>query len=215
MLARIHAAMTPTSRLRRLVPVIAAALLVAVAGPAAAGEPTEAIRKQVSQALKVLRDPALHGPAHAAERRAAIQRIARDAFDFGEMSRRALGRHWQDRTPAERERFVALFTGLLEKAYFSRIDSYEGDSSIQYVEESVADDTATVRTMVTTDHGTKIPVDYQMHRENARWLVHDVRIEGVSLVANYRTQFHKVITTTSYDELVRRLEGKAGAIPGS
>lgn len=201
--------------LNRPVTLLAALLFSALSLPAYAGEPTETVRRHVTQTLQVLRDPALQGPSRAQERRAAVRRIARDAFDFAEMSRRALGSHWQQRTPAERERFVTAFTGLLERAYFSRIDSYEGGSSVRYLDETVADDTATVRTTVVTEKGSTIPVDYLMHREGTRWVVHDVRLEGVSLVANYRTQFHRVITTSSYDDLVRRIESKASGAPGS
>lgn len=193
---------------------LAAVLVASTAPPALAGEPTDAIRRHVDQALAVLRDPALAGTAHAEARRTRIRDIAREAFDFTEMSRRALGRHWQARTPAERERFVRLFTELLEKAYFSRIDSYDG-GSIKYVGEDVDGDAATVRSSVLTDKGSSIRVDYLMHRNGGKWLVADVAVEGVSLIGNYRTQFNRVITTSSYADLVKRLENKAAGTPGS
>jgi len=47
-----------------------------------------------------------------------------------------------------------------------------------------------------------------MLRRGDRWLVYDVVIEGISLIANYRAQFNKIITTASYQELVRRMKTK-------
>ena len=59
-----------------------------------------------------------------------------------------------------------------------------------------------------TPKGTEVPIDYRMKRENGAWHVYDVVIEGVSLVANYRTQFNKIIQTSSYQELVKKLKTK-------
>jgi phospholipid transport system substrate-binding protein len=140
---------------------------------------------------------------HAAE----IRKLAQSLFDFEETARRTLGPHWSARTPEERREFVGLFTDLLERAYVRRIDDGAG-GTVTYTAESIDGDEATVRTRVVTKQGTEIPLDYRMHRKNGRWLVYDVNIEGVSLIANYRTQFNKVIQTESYDALVRRLRSK-------
>jgi hypothetical protein len=61
-----------------------------------------------------------------------------------------------------------------------------------------------------TKQGTEIPIDYRMLRRGDRWLAYDVIIEGVSLVANYRVQFDKIIRTASYAELVTRMKNKGG-----
>jgi phospholipid transport system substrate-binding protein len=77
-----------------------------------------------------------------------------------------------------------------------------------YAGESGGGEDATVRTRVRTKQGTEIPLDYRMHLRDGRWRVYDVNIEGVSLIANYRTQFNKVIQTESYDALVTRLRAR-------
>ena len=70
-------------------------------------------------------------------------------------------------------------------------------------------DQATVPTKIVTKQGSEIPIDYRMLRgPGDRWLVYDVLIEGVSLIANYRTQFNKIIQTSSYQEHVRRMKSK-------
>jgi phospholipid transport system substrate-binding protein len=65
-----------------------------------------------------------------------------------------------------------------------------------------------VQTKIVTKQGTEIPIEYRMHKKGERWLVYDVIIEGVSLVSNYRTQFNKIIQTSSYQELVKKMKTK-------
>ena len=67
---------------------------------------------------------------------------------------------------------------------------------------------ALVRTKIITKQGTDIPVDYRMLKRNDRWLAYDVVIEGVGLINNYRTQFNKIIQTSSYQALVDRMKTK-------
>jgi phospholipid transport system substrate-binding protein len=200
-------------RVKGLLTTLGAAVLLATA--AEAGAPTDVVRKNVDQAIEVLSKPAMQGEANAAQRRETIRQIARDAFDFPDMARRTLGQHWRDRTPDERDRFTRLFTALLERAYFSRIDSYQAGNSVKYLSEETQGDVATVKTHVVTDKGSTIPVDYLMHQVDKHWRIHDVKVEGVSLVANYRAQFNKVIVSASFDELLRRLEERSGGSPAA
>ena len=185
--------------------VVLALLLVAV--PGWAGPPTDQLRTEIDRVLKILDDPELKKEGRARERRVEVRRIANDIFDFEETARRSLARHWAPRTPAERDEFVQLFADLLERSYISKIELYGGEK-IAYVGETIDGDVATVRTKITTRQGTEIPVDYRMHKRGDKWLVYDVIIEGVSLVANYRVQFNKIITTSSYQELVKKMRDK-------
>jgi len=155
--------------------------------------------------VRVLDDPALKGKT--AERRDAVRRIASEVFDYNEMARRSLGTHWNARTPEERSEFVTLFSDLLGRTYFSKIDTYQGEK-VRYGSETVDGDQATVKTAVIGKDGKEMPIDYRMRQSNGRWVVYDVSIQGVSLVSNYRTQFNRVVTTESYEALVQRLRDK-------
>jgi phospholipid transport system substrate-binding protein len=190
-----------------IVAVVVAAMGVS-GGPAWAGAPTDQLRSRVDRVLSVLEDPALKQEARAAERQAAIRAIANEIFDFRELSQRTLGRHWQGRTAAERDEFVRLFADLLERTYIGKIETYSGGERIQYLNESVDGDQVTVRTKIVTKTGTEIPLDYRMHRSGDRWLVYDVTIEGVSLVANYRAQFNRIIQQSSFKELLAKLAAR-------
>ena len=189
---------------------VSVAALVLLVAPAEvwAGQPTDQLRTQIDRVVRVLEDPELKKESKVKARRAAVRKIANDIFDFSETAKRSLARHWPPRTPAEREEFIALFADLLERSYISKIELYGGEK-IGYIGETVESDLATVRTKLVTRQQTEIPVDYRMMlKRGDRWLVYDIIIEGVSLIANYRVQFNKIITTSSYQELVKRMKAK-------
>lgn len=169
-----------------------------------AGAPTDQLRGRVDRVLALLTDPEMATDGRIADRRAAMRKIAEEVFDFSEISRRSLARHWPPRTPAEREEFVRLFGELVERAYVSKIELYTGEK-IEYFAEVPDGDVTTVRTRIITKQGAAIPVDYRMFNQDGRWRAYDVLIEGVSLVGNYRGQFNTVIQRSSYDELVKTL----------
>jgi phospholipid transport system substrate-binding protein len=181
-------------------------LLALVApSPAAAGAPTDQLKRQVDAVIRTLEDPALK--ANPAQRRATVRKISEEIFDYKETARRALGRHWSARTPQEQEEFVRLFADLLERAYLSRIEQYQGEK-VRYAAETIDGPEAVVKTLIVTPQGSEVPVDYRMRLADGRWLVYDVNIEGVSLVANYRTQFNRIVQTESYESLVRKLRAR-------
>ncbi len=188
---------------------VSAAALVLLLAPAEvrAGQPTDQLRTQIDRVVRVLEDPELKKESKVKARRAAVRKIADGIFDFSETAKRSLARHWPPRTPAEREEFVALFADLLERSYISKIEVYGGEK-IGYLGETIEGDLATVRTKIVTKQQTEIPIDYRMLRRGEKWLVYDIIIEGVSLIANYRTQFNKIITTSSYQELVKKMKTK-------
>ena len=184
----------------RLIPLIAV-LLLGLGSAAWAGQPTDQLRAYTDQVLKVLKNPALSLP----ERREAVRHLAGEVFEVSETARRALGPHWLQRTPAEREEFVKLFANLLEQTYIARIDEFGGEK-LRYVSEQIDGDRATVRARITTKNGTEVPVESRLLLKENRWLIYDILVENLSLISNYRSQFDRVIRTTSYDELVKRLK---------
>ena len=193
---------------RHLALLVALFVLVAVAArEAGAGPPTDQLRSNVERVLKLVADPTLKGPEKARDRRTSVRRVADDFFAFDETAKRSLGRHWLARTSTEQKEFVQVFSDLLERSYFTKIELYGGEK-IQYVGEATDADQATVKTKILTKQESEIPVDYRMMKRGDKWLVYDVVIEGVSLISNYRTQFNKIIQTTSYGELVKKIRAK-------
>jgi phospholipid transport system substrate-binding protein len=187
---------------RRLIPLVA--VLVLAPGPGAwAGPPTDQLRTYTDQVLKILQNPSMTLP----DRREAVRHLAEEVFDVTETAKRALGQHWQQRTPAEQDEFVKLFANLLEQTYIARIDEFGGEK-LTYVSEQIDGDRAIVRAKITTKNGTDVPVESRVLLKGNRWLIYDILIENLSLISNYRAQFDRVIRTASYDELVKRLKTK-------
>jgi len=186
----------------RIVTLLATAgtLVLGLLSAAAAGAPTDVVKGYTDAVMKVLEDASLK----PADRREAVRKLANEAFDVQETARRALGPHWRERTPAEREEFVTLFAELLERTYISRIDLYGGER-LKFIDEKIDGALALVRAKVVTKQGTEVPVEARMNMKKDRWLIYDVAIENISLVSNYRAQFDRIIRTSSYAELVKRL----------
>jgi phospholipid transport system substrate-binding protein len=183
--------------------------LFVLAGTATAfaGPVTEGLKPEIDRVIATLDNPALRGEGKAEERRQALRTITDGVFDWTEMARRSLGRHWAGRTAAEQEEFVGLFRDLLERAYLSKIERYSNEP-ILYLGESVEGDQAVVRTKIVTKQNQEVPIDYRMNRQGDRWRVYDVLVEKISLVANYRTQFDGIIKASSYEELVKKLKAR-------
>jgi len=181
--------------------------------PLSAGAPTDQIRTTVDKALNVLRSPGLKSEAKKKERRDQLRQVIASRFDFAEMARRALGSQWRRLTPQEREEFVRLFTDLLERAYLDRIESY-GDEKLTYSRENLDGNYAEVESRIVTNRGEEFSLNYKAHLVNGEWKVYDVVVENISLVNNYRSQFNRIITNSSYEELVRRMKEKQIELEG-
>ena len=177
------------------------ALVLGLGAQAWAGPATDQLRAYTDRVMAVLESRTMTAP----QRLEAVRGVASEAFDVSETAQRALGIHWQQRTPAEREEFVQIFRGLLEQTYLSRIGEFGGER-IKYVSERIDGDRAIVRALIVTKNGTEVPVESRLLQKGDRWLIYDVLIENVSLIASYRSQFDRVIRTASYPELVRRLK---------
>lgn len=191
---------------------LAAWLLIASAG-AQGIAPRDVVQSAVTRVIQTL-DAAQQRPRLARAgrpqtdgARTEIRRIASELFDFGEVSRRALGRHWTGRSPEEQAEFVALFTELLERAYVGKIEAYSGER-ILYTSEVIDGEYATVRSRVQTTQRREVGLDYRLHLTDGGWKVYDVLIDGVSFVSTYRSEFNRIIKLHSWDELMDRLRKK-------
>lgn len=193
--------------------ILAVWLMAAVStGGAEAAGPRDVVQTAVTRVVTVLSDseppPGLR--VQGDRGRAELRRVAGTLFDFDEMARRTLTRHWPERTKEEQDEFVRLFADLLERAYLPRIEEYSGES-ILYLAESIDGPYATVRSKVISRRRTETPVDYRLHLREGRWRVYDILIDHISFVSTYRSEFNRMIQLTSYDTLVETLRKRASA----
>jgi phospholipid transport system substrate-binding protein len=180
------------------------------AGPARAGEATDAMKGTIEEVLRILADKDLKQPSKANERRQLLEKVVGERFDYQEMSRRSLGAPWNNLSEKDRQEFVALFQTLLVNTYADKIESYTGDG-VLYINERTEKEYAEVRTKVLTGK-TEIPLDYRLLNKGSAWRVYDVVVDGVSLVNNYRGQFSKILRNGSYADLVDQLRKKSEKI---
>lgn len=162
-------------------------------------------KADLNRVLKVLDET---GGQTAEARRSAIRTAAEPVFDWREMAARALATHWQARTEAERTEFTRLFSDIVERAYVTKVERYSGEP-VKFVGDRAEGSLAVIQTRLVPAKGPEVPIDYRLIEKDGRWRVYDVVIEGVSMVANYRTQFDRVIRSSSYGELVKRLKDKS------
>jgi len=174
-----------------------------------AGEPLELVKSATDRALAVLRDPKLKAPEKHKERVEQLKQVINPIFDYDEMARRTLAAHWRRRSPAEQEEFIRLFRAFLEHVYADRINLYEGERFV-FGRETIEQDYAEVESKVIGGKGEESPVIYRLKRSDGKWKIYDAVVENISLVNNYRSQFDRVISKSSFDELKKMLKEKAG-----
>ncbi|UCE64213.1 MAG: ABC transporter substrate-binding protein, partial [Nitrospirota bacterium] len=109
------------------------------------GPATDAVRQTIDQVLAILEDPELKTPERAAERRAKLEEVIGQRFDYEEMGKRTLSAHWKKMDSSQQEEFVALFQSFLSNSYAGNIDGYSGQK-VQYIKERHKGNFAEVQT---------------------------------------------------------------------
>ena len=178
-------------------------MLMLASQPAfSAAGPRAQLEKSVSRILELLRDDSLQDKV----RKEQITELVRQRFNLRVMSQYVLGPQWRSTSPEERERFVTLFSDLLEASYVDKINAYN-DEEVSFVGEQIRENRASVETLVLT--GSKeIPIEYRLVDDNGEWLVYDVIVEGVSLVRNYRSSYREIVRKEGMAKLLDRMKEK-------
>jgi phospholipid transport system substrate-binding protein len=191
----------------RTVRLLALALTLALAlaaVPASAATPKETLEKRINQVLELLRSEN-YRKAEPMKRTDMLLDATEDLFDKREVAQRVLGVHWRSFTQPQRDEFVTLFTEFLKHSYAQKIGAYTYENErVVFTEEVVADSKAIVKTMVVTSD-KRIPVDYALLEKGGAWVVYDARIEGVSMVQNYRSQFNDILIRNKPEALLDML----------
>ncbi len=177
-------------------------LLLLAGGALAMPGPMEQAKTTVDAVMAILKESALEKEA----RREKLSTTIRARFDFNEMSQRILAVNWKSASTEQRDRFVKIFSDLLERNYIGRIESYT-DEKIDFVKERVQGDRAAVDTVIVTK-SAEIPISYRMVQQGNEWMVYDVVIESVSFVNNYRNSYGEILKKEGFDGLLTRMAEK-------
>jgi phospholipid transport system substrate-binding protein len=185
-------------------------LALAVSAPAVrAAEPgPEALVRQITDEVMnaIHQDKALQEGDKQKALALAEQKIL-PHVDFRYMTQLALGRNWRDATPAQRDKVVEGFRGMLIRTYSNQIGSYRGQKMVVKPTHLAPGDTdATVRNSFVSPGRPPVEVDYSMEKTADGWKIYDIVIDGVSLVATYRSQFAQVVRNGGIDGLIAKLE---------
>jgi phospholipid transport system substrate-binding protein len=130
-------------------------------------------------------------------------------FNFTAMTALALGQSWNKATPEQKKRLTEEFRTLLVRTYASALAAYsEQKLEFRPLRAKPTDTDVTVQVRVLQPGAQPVPIDYSMEKTASGWKVYDVMVGGVSLVANYRTEFNNVVRESGIDGLVKNLAAK-------
>ncbi len=166
-------------------------------------EPTVVVQTVIDQVLEVLQDDSLEQTA----RRKKIRDLIAPHFDFQAMSRSILAQNWKKASREQRERFIELFSNLLENTYIVAMEAYT-NQKIAITAEKRKGKRALVKAVIEQDTGVVTPINYRMRQNADGWYAYDVIIEGVSLVSNYRSTFRTIVKRDGMDGLLEQLAAK-------
>lgn len=187
---------------------LATLLALAVMGGAQASyadtSPLQSTQEFVNQALKIMADK----QTPVADRKRQLRALIEPRFDFTEMARQALGRHWRSLKPDQRQDFADVFKGFMESAYLSRIGDYSGQR-VEFVKQSsLGAGYAQVNSNIVQVGKPPIPVNYLLEQTDGNWRVYDVTVDNISIIQNYQNQFNRVINENGFEKLLADLKAK-------
>ncbi len=188
---------------------------------ATAADPTATVQSLIAQATAVLQDPGVS----ASIRQRKLRALAEADFDFAEMARSALGYHWRTLTSDQQRQFVPLFTAFIEDVYLSKLEEYSvrrvrkdiHGANIAFTGQTIASPGyVEVHSIVSlANHRSPVRVDYMLVGHGADWKIYDIQVDSISVIANYRTQFNRVINERGYQALIDALHEKTQQLGGS
>jgi len=185
-------------------------MLVLTTTPAfAASGPKAQVEETVEAVIALLKDKSLERDT----RRDKIRRLIYARFDFQLMSQRTLSTNWKKASAEQKDRFVRLFSELLEWSYISRIEAYTNEK-VEYLGEKLKKNRAQVDTFILSG-GTEIPINYRLINKDDEWFVYDVIIEQISLISNYRSSYRTIVKNDGIDGLLVQMEQKIAELKAS
>lgn len=177
----------------------------------AATTPRALIQSILADVTTILRNPQFS----KIDRTEKVREIAYANIDFETLSRLTLARNWRGLSDADRTEFVALFKKHLSSTYAHTTDNYNNEDLTVIGERQEPDGDATVQTQIAgvQEDGKPeiIKVDYRLRQKDGQWKVIDVTVDGISLVANFRSQFQEIMANGGIDQLLQLLRDKNAA----
>lgn len=173
-------------------------------------EPQRIVKEASDEMLQALRDNKTELEENPSAIYALVQDIIMPNFDFGKMSKLALGKNWRKASKAQQARFTEEFRLLLVRTYSTAMLEY-ADEEIRMLpfHSDVSKKKVKVGMEIIQPGGPSIPMTLSMYLNKAdEWKVYDVKIDGISLVTNYRSNFATEIRNDGMDKLIDNLASR-------
>jgi len=189
----------------RAVVVLALTVQLSARAVSAADSPSTVVQQVIDSVTAVLVDKGLT----ADQKRHKIEEIAYVRFNFDTVSRLVLARNWKDLSPQQQKEFIEEFKKHLSVTYGKNIENYNNERAVVTGDRAEARDDWTVKSKIVRPNAADVLVDYRLRKDaDGEWRIIDVIIEGVSLVANFRSQFQEIISTSGVAKLIEVLRDK-------
>jgi phospholipid transport system substrate-binding protein len=176
---------------------------------ARADAPLDAMKSRINQVLAVLRDPALQGEAGKETKKKRLRSIFDGIFDYNELSKITLSRNWDKLTADQQKEFQELYRALLDKVYMDTLLSYTDQEVVFGRERTLGENRVEVETKL-LGGSKETPINFRVMSKSGGWWVYDIVIENISLVSNYRSQFGRILSKQSPEEMLASLRKQTG-----
>jgi phospholipid transport system substrate-binding protein len=131
--------------------------------------------------------------------------------DTVRMSALVLGKHWRKATKAQKIKFIAAFKDLLINTYSATFSEQFQNWSIEYLPLNISANakSVTVKTIVHQPGKADAKIDYSMILRKGKWLIYDLKVEGISLIISNRDTFNQMMKNNgSLDAVIAKLKEK-------
>jgi phospholipid transport system substrate-binding protein len=151
-----------------------------------------------------------------------IQNSIVPQIDFTIMSRLAMGAQWKQATPDQQTQIVGLFKQMLVYSYTNALSKLKGaqvsisSSTISGEKQNKAIVNSSLK-MPNNGNSNNQPIniEYDLAKIGSAWKIYDVKIEKVSIVTTYRTQFNDEVQKEGITGLIAQLQTKVNNLKGN
>lgn len=185
-------------------------VFLCAAGAQAQGVAPDALAKSVTEeVLSVIRSDKDIQAGNQKKVLELVEAKVLPHFSFPRMTQLAMGRNWRAANPEQQKKLIGEFRTLLVRTYTTAFTAYK-NQTVEYkpVRMAAADTEVVVQSLIKQNSGPPIAVDYNMEKTDSGWKVYNLKIEGVSLIENYRNTFNTEIQKKGVDGLIASLADK-------
>lgn len=187
--------------------VIAVLVLGLLATAALGAAPKSYVKSILDEVMAIQNTPGMSESA----RSQAIHGIIKRSFDFPYMAKDSLGTAYDRLSAAQRQEFIDVFSSLFQASYTNLVLRFLKRETVEYGRENQSGSRARLRTTLVRANDT-IPVEYLLLREGGNWLLYDVIVDGVSILAKYKSGFSREIQARSFESLMQKMRTQLKAV---